>query len=143
MRLLANRVNELATTAAINATTTDLAGQYTAPHWTLFGLLSWEGERFGSALDLRWYGGGNIDNTRVAGAVALNGVNTNDASSTLYTNLTVNWNLPEGWLEGGELFARVSNVFDEAPAFPNTAEGRTLFDPVGRAYRLGVRFAFR
>jgi outer membrane receptor protein involved in Fe transport len=75
--------------------------------------------------------------------VALNGVNTNRASSTLYTNLTLNWNLPEGWLKGGELFARVSNVFDEAPPFPNTAEGRTLFDPVGRAYRLGVRFALR
>ncbi|MET0291406.1 MAG: TonB-dependent receptor [Steroidobacteraceae bacterium] len=142
LRVLANRVNELATTAAVNATTTDLAGQYTSPHWTVFGLLSWEGERFGGGLDLRWFGGGNIDNTRVAGAIALNGVNTNDASSTLYTNLTVNWNLPEGWLNGGQLFARVSNLFDEAPAFPNTAEGRTIFDPVGRAYRVGVRFSF-
>lgn len=142
LRVLANRVYELATTAAVNATTTELAGQYTAPHWTVFGLLSWEGERFGSALDLRWYGGGKIDNTRVEGAIALNGVNTNSASATLYTNLTVNWNLPRGRLNGGEVFARVSNLFDEAPPFPNTAEGRTLFDSVGRAYRLGVRFSF-
>ena len=142
MRVLANRVNELATTAAVNATTTDVAGQYTSPNWTVFGLLSWKGQRFGSGLDLRWYGGGSIDNRRVEGAATLNGVNTNHAGSTLYTNLTVNWNLSSGWLSGGELFARVSNLFDQAPPFPSTAEGRTLFDPVGRAYRLGVRFAF-
>lgn len=142
MRVLANRVNELATTAATNATTTDVAGQYTSPHWTVFGLLSWEGERWGTALDLRWYGGGKIDNRRVVGEASLNGVNINDVGSTLYTNLTVDWKLPGGWLREGEVFARVSNLFDEPPAFPNTAEARTIFDPVGRAYRLGVRFAF-
>lgn len=142
MRLLANRVNDLATTAAINAATTDVAGQYTSPHWTIYGLLSWEGERFGTALDMRWYGGGKVDNRRVAGEASLLGVNTNHVSPTFYTNLTVNWNLP--WKASGdsEMFFRVSNLLDEEPAFPSTAEGRTIFDPVGRAYRLGVRFSF-
>lgn len=142
IRVLGARINELATTVAANATTTDVAGQYTSPHWSVFGLLSWEGERWSTALDLRWFSGGKIDNTRVEGAIALNGVNTNHASSTLYTNLTVNWKLPEGWLGDSQVFARVSNLFDEAPPFPSTAEGRTLFDPVGRAYRLGLRFSF-
>jgi iron complex outermembrane receptor protein len=39
-----------------------------------------------------------------------------------------------------ELYFRANNLFDKAPSFPNTAETRTIFDPVGRAYRVGVRF---
>jgi iron complex outermembrane recepter protein len=140
LRLLANRVNKLATTAAVNATTTNVAGQYTSPHWTLFGLATWQGERLGTSLDLRWFGPGTIDNNRIEGLAAVNGVNINHVGSTLYTNLTVEWKL--GWGDDSTLFARVSNLFDKAPAFPNTAEGRTIFDPVGRAYRVGLRFAF-
>lgn len=140
LRVLANYVDKLATTAAVNATTTDPAGQYTSPHWTVFGMASYEGRRISSALDLRWYGGGTIDNTRVAGAAAVNGVNINRAASTLYTNLTFTVDVSPNADKRLELFGRVSNLFNTAPPFPATGEGRTLFDPTGRAYRVGVRF---
>jgi len=140
LRVLANYVDRLATTAAVNATTTDPAGQYISPHWTVFGMASYEGRRFSSALDMRWYGGGTIDNMRVEGAAAVNGVNINRASSTLYTNLTLTMDVSPNADKRLELFGRVSNLFNTAPPFPATAEARTLFDPVGRAYRIGVRF---
>ena len=35
-RVLANYVDKLATTAAVNGRVTDPAGQYTSPHWTAF-----------------------------------------------------------------------------------------------------------
>jgi len=140
LRILASYVDKLATTAAANATTIDRAGQYTSPHWTVFGMASYEGRRLSSALDLRWYGGGTIDNQRVEGAAAVNGVNINHVSPTLYTNLTVTMDVSPDADKRLELFARVSNLFNTAPPFPATGEGRTLFDPTGRAYRVGVRF---
>jgi outer membrane receptor protein involved in Fe transport len=140
VRVLANYVDKLATTAAVNATTTDPAGQYTNPHWSVFGLVSYEGKRFGTALDLRWFGGGTIDNTRVEGLAAVNGVNINDVDPILYTNATLTMDVSPNADKRMELYFRVNNLFDKAPSFPNTAEARTIFDPVGRAYRVGMRF---
>ena len=140
LRVLANYVGKLATTAAVNATTTDPSGQYTSPHWTVFGMLAYEGRRFGSVLDLRWYGGGTIDNTRVEGAATALGVNINHVSPTLYTNLTMTFDVSPKADKQLELFGRVSNLFNTYPPYPGTGEGRTLFDPTGRAYKVGVRF---
>jgi outer membrane receptor protein involved in Fe transport len=67
-------------------------------------------------------------------------VNINRASSTLYTNLTFTVDVSPNADKRLELFGRVSNLFNTAPPFPATGEGRTLFDPTGRAYRVGVRF---
>jgi iron complex outermembrane receptor protein len=140
VRVLANYVDKLATTAAVNATTTDPAGQYTSPHWSVFGLLSYEGRRLGTALDLRWFGGGTVDNTRVAGAATVAGVNINDVDPILYTNATLTLDVSPDADKRLELYFRVNNLFDKAPSFPATAEARTIFDPVGRAFRLGARF---
>jgi iron complex outermembrane receptor protein len=139
-RVLANYVDKLATTAASGATTTDPAGQYNSPHWTVFGMASYTGRRFSSALDLRWYGGGTVDNTRVPGAIAANGINLSRVSSTLYTNITMTMDVSPNADKRLELFGRVSNLTNTPPPYPATGEGRTLFDPTGRAYRVGVRF---
>lgn len=140
LRLLGSYVDRLATTAAANARVTDPAGQYTQPHWTVFGNVSYEGARFSSNLDLRYYGGGTIDNTLVEGAIAVNGVNTNKAAPILYTNITVTMDISRNADKGIELFGRIGNVFNTAPPFPATGEARTIFDTLGRAYRVGVRF---
>lgn len=139
-RVLATYIGKLATTAAANATVTDPSGQITSPHWSVFGLLSYEGARLSTTLDLRWFQGGKIDNTRVEGAIAANGVNINHSGSTLYTNLTFNADVSPNADKRAELFFRVNNLFDVAPPFPNTTEGATIFDPVGRAFRVGIRF---
>ncbi|MGX7897007.1 TonB-dependent receptor plug domain-containing protein [Tsuneonella sp. HG222] len=140
LRILGSYLHEQATTAVINATTTDVAGQYTSPHWTVFGLLSYDNDRFSTALDLRWYGGGTINNQRVEGEISANGFNINHVDPVLYANLSASYSLANDDGNGPEVYVRINNLFDKAPPFPSTGGG--LFDPVGRSYRVGVRFKY-
>lgn len=139
-RVLASYVHNLATTAAVNATTTDLAGQYTNPHWSVFGLLTHEGKRITTTLDLRWFEGGKIDVTKIEGQASALGANINHTGSTFYTNLSVSADVSPHADRKAELFLRINNLFDRAPPFPATGEGATIFDVVGRAFRFGARF---
>lgn len=139
-RLLASYVKELATTVSSNATTTNPAGQYTNPHWTVFGDLSWGNGPWDVATEVRWFQGGTIDNTRIYAAKTAIGSNINSTSSTYYTNLTVQYALPSDGDHEYELFARINNLFNRAPPFPSVGGG--IFDEIGRAYRVGVRFRY-
>lgn len=140
LRSLANYVKELKTIASIDSTITDPAGQYTTPHWTVFTTLGYQGDRFGVTAEGRWFEGGTVDNTFTEGLADALGVNINDVGSTFYTNLTVSYDLQPQTLSQASLFLRVNNVFDRWPPFPSI--GAQPFDPVGREYRLGVRFSF-
>jgi iron complex outermembrane receptor protein len=137
-RVLANYVDELATTAAVNGRVTDPAGQYTTPHWSVFSTLKYDLARFTAVLDVRWFEGGTIDNTLTLGDLSATGVNINSVGSTTYFNAMLSFRF--GQNEQVETFLRVNNLLDEWPPFPNN--GGTLFDEVGRAYRVGVRFRF-
>lgn len=141
LRLLASYVDEFATTASSTATTVDDAGEYNNPHWTAFATIGYEGERWSLTLEERWFAGGQVNNTLIEGLVAANGINRNDVPSSLYTNLTVQYALNPNSTWDAEIFFRVNNALNEEPPFPEigTAAG-TLFDPVGRNYRLGIRF---
>lgn len=141
-RLLANYTDKLATTAALNGLTRDVAGQFGTPHWTVVGTARYSGERFGAAVDLRWFEGGAINNQLIEGEISRDGVNVNDVSPTLYTNLTLDYDLSERADDGMQLFFRIANLFNQGPPFPVTGEGRTLYDPTGRYYKAGVRFKF-
>jgi outer membrane receptor protein involved in Fe transport len=140
-RVLASYVSRLATTAAIGATVTDPAGQYTTPKWTVFGQLSYTLNNFTATVEQQYYEGGTIDNTRIEGQVSLLGANINHVGSTMYTNLTLQYDLPANRLaKSTQLFLRVNNLFNTWPPWPNNGGG--LFDEVGRAFRLGVRFKY-
>lgn len=138
LRVLANYVDTLATTASINAKVVDVAGQYTTPHWTALGTVSFAKGPFRALADLRWYEGGTIDNTLTEGAISATGVNINKVDSSFYTNLTLTYTIDED--RRREIFFRVNNLFDSWPPFPSTGNG--FFDELGRAYRVGVRFGF-
>lgn len=140
-RLLANYVDKLATTASINATTTDPAGQYTNPHWTIFGTFGYEVGRTSTTLDLRYYGSGTIDNTKVVGTGPLD-VNINHAPSSFLTNVTLQYDLGEfANLQSSQIYLRVNNVFDRGIPFPSQGVGGVAADEfiVGREYRVGIR----
>jgi len=139
-RLLANYTIDKETTAALNGVVDVAAGEFNNPHWTVFGMVSYDGGRIGSVLDLRWYEGGTIDNNLIEGAISRDGVNINNVEPTLYTNLTLNYDFSSAADDSIQAFFRVSNLFNQAPPFPVTGEGRTLYDPTGRSYRVGVRF---
>ncbi|MGC1269716.1 MAG: TonB-dependent receptor [Croceibacterium sp.] len=141
-RVLANYTDRLATTAAATGATTDVAGQLGNPHWTVFGSARYKGERLGTSLDLRWYGGGAISNVLIEGLISRDGVNINRVKPTLYTNVTMDYDFSAAGDDSLQLFVRVANLFNKAPPFPVTGEGRTLYDPTGRSYKAGVRFKF-
>ncbi|RYZ58081.1 MAG: TonB-dependent receptor, partial [Proteobacteria bacterium] len=134
LRVLANYVDTLATTAALNATTTDIAGQYTNPDWTIFGIVGYEVGRVSTTLDLRYYGDGTIDNTKVVGTGPLD-VNINRAASNFLTNATLQYDLGgSGALQSSQIYLRVNNVFDRGIAFPSQGVGGVASDEfiVGR-----------
>lgn len=137
-RLLANYIDQLATTAAVDARVTDPVGEYTTPQWTVFGLLTYDLGAFTGTLDARWYDGGTIDNTLTKGEISPTGININDVGSTTYLNTTFTYRF--GADQNTEFFLRVNNLLNEPPPFPNIGTG--IFDEVGRAYRIGVRWNY-
>lgn len=140
-RLLASYVDKFATTASSTATTVDEAGEYNNPHWTAFGTVGYQGERWSLTLEERWFGGGKVDNTLIEGLAAANGINRNRVASSAYTNFTVQYALNPDSAWDAQVFFRVNNALDEEPPFAETGTAAgTLFDPVGRNYRLGIRF---
>ena len=46
------------------------AGQFGTPHWTVVGTARYSGERFGAAVDLRWFEGGAINNQLIEGEIS-------------------------------------------------------------------------
>jgi len=144
LRLLANYVDTLATTAAVNATTTDVAGQYTNPDWTLFGTVGYDIGRFSTTLDLRFYASGTIDNSKVVGTGPLD-LNVNDVASNFMTNATFQYNLSSiGAAQNAQIYLRINNVFNRGIPFPSQGVGGGAPEEflVGREFRLGARFRF-
>ena len=140
-RVLATYVSHQATTAAVGGTVIDPAGQYTTPHWTVFGQLGYTWDRLSVTVENQYYSGGTIDNTKIEGQISAAGININHVPSTLYTNLTLQYDLPQRMVSSMQLFLRVNNLFDKWPPFPSQG-GIGLFDEVGTNFRAGVRFKY-
>lgn len=140
LRFAANWTDKLATTASVGATVTDSAGLYTSPHWTFVDSATYEVGPATVEVDNQFYGGGEIDNTKVLGQISAIGININSVPSTVYTNGSFSWKLPERFGARTELYLRVTNLFNVWPPFPSIGGG--IFDEVGRAYRVGLRFKY-
>ena len=70
-----------------------------------------------------------------------NSANTNHVSSAFYTDLSGQWTINDTITA----FAAINNVFDRDPPTAPSVAGNgnfILFDPIGRAYRLGMRAKF-
>jgi iron complex outermembrane receptor protein len=140
LRFAANWTDKLATTASVGATVTDAAGLYTTPHWSFVDSLTYEVGPATVEVDNQFYGGGQIDKTKVLGQASAIGININSVASAVYTNGSVSWKLPERFGAKSEVYLRVTNLFNAWPPFPSNGGG--LFDEVGRAYRVGLRFKY-
>jgi iron complex outermembrane receptor protein len=71
-----------------------------------------------------------------------NSINTNRVAGRFYADLTLGWNVKAGRSDF-EYFIAIRNLFDKDPPIAPSAVGITnqvLFDQVGRAFRIGVRF---
>jgi iron complex outermembrane receptor protein len=117
-------------------------------NWKLQETQSYQNDVWGIALTERWYSGGVFSGSRntlvcAPGTCPISTVQTpttdfNKVDSILYLDIGANWNVSDKT----NLYAKVDNVANTRP--PDTGgqnANNTLYDVIGRLYRVGVRFA--
>jgi outer membrane receptor protein involved in Fe transport len=115
--------------------------------WKLQQTQSYQNDVWGITLTERWYAGGRFTNkntivcapgTCPAPTVQSPTINFNKVSSILYLDVGLNWNVSEST----QLYTKVDNLTNIRP--PDTGAqnpNNTLYDVIGRMYRVGVRFS--
>jgi outer membrane receptor protein involved in Fe transport len=154
--LLATRVTKLATTD-VTGLTIDRAGVTGnnvsgggagLPKWQINGLVTYATGPLSLSLEGRFIDDGLFDATLIGpeqegyNVNLPNSANTNHVASAVYVNLGARYKLPSATERDIELFAGVQNLLDRDPPVAPSNQGATnmiLFDPLGRAYRAGVR----
>lgn len=127
------------------ATPIDRAGEVgisNFPHWQGVAQASYDTDRFGGYLQMRYVGGGRYDVTRGPEVIDLQ-----DISAQAYLDGQISYR-PDFGDRSVELFLNVRNILDKgppvAPAAGNVpvAANVTLHDSFGRLFRVGARFRF-
>jgi len=154
LRLLGTIVNDLVTVDSAGSTqragmTGWRAGtQAGMPDWSGDLLTTWSNGPLSLTLHNKYIPSGLYNNALIGPNQAgysitlANSANTNDVDSQFYTDLSGSFQI-----KGDELvvYAAVNNVFDKAPPTAPSVAGNgnfILFDPIGRAFRLGLRAKF-
>jgi hypothetical protein len=115
--------------------------------WKLQQTQSYQNDVWGITLTERWYSGGRFTNKNAI--VCAPGtcpvpttqsptINFNKVSSILYLDVGLNWNVSETT----QLYTKIDNLTNIRP--PDTGAqnpNNTLYDVIGRMYRVGVRFS--
>ncbi|MFO1248207.1 MAG: TonB-dependent receptor [Alphaproteobacteria bacterium] len=117
-------------------------------NWKLQETQSYQNDIWGITLTERWYSGGVFSANRNAVVCAPGTcpasttqsptINFNKVDSILYLDIGANWNVSDKT----NLYAKVDNVTNIRP--PDTGgqnANNTLYDVIGRLYRVGVRFS--
>jgi iron complex outermembrane recepter protein len=153
LRGLATHVIKNVTTSGIPGTEpVDNAGVNSGatPDWKLLATQTYSMDDWRLTLQERWFSDGVYNSTYVECQsncpVSTNlhrTVNTNDMEGALYIDVAGSYSISEEM----EVYAKVDNVFDEDPEpSPQTNTGidvnPSLYDTIGRMYRVGMRFAF-
>ncbi|MEO5708137.1 MAG: TonB-dependent receptor [Alteraurantiacibacter sp.] len=150
LRALATHVSKFITDQGLPGTVpSDSAGENlgNTPKWKYLAIQSYENDDFSLFVQERWFSDGVFSNNLVActtGCPAFNPV----------TNIrTIDTNFMRGGFYvdiGGSVhvtdsitaYFKVDNLTDQAPARNYIFNNPTLYDQVGRTYRLGTRFTF-
>lgn len=121
------------------------------PEWLVNAFVTYVHGPASITLQGRFIDSGIMDATRIGpddpgyAPTLPNSINENRVSGRTYVNLygSFDFSLPN--TQGAQLFASVSNLFDEKPPLaPETQypTNPTYFDQIGRTYRLGLRVSF-
>ena len=154
VRMLATKVFHLITLDS--AGETDRAGQTGfrasttpgVPDWIVDGLMTVKYQNFTVSGHGRYIPKGKFNVDYVGpeddgySPTLANSINTNRVAGRFYADLTMSMKVDTGATDM-EFFMSVKNLFDKDPPIAPSAVGITnqvLFDQVGRAYRVGVRF---
>jgi outer membrane receptor protein involved in Fe transport len=117
------------------------------PQYKLDGVLTYSRDNWSVTAHGRYIPEGILDQGKVGPEDAgyspnlLNSIETNRVDSAAYLDLSANYS-PTATIFGGktQLYVAVNNVFDKSQPDQLRLYGNGLqFDPIGRAFRLGVR----
>jgi iron complex outermembrane receptor protein len=116
-------------------------------NWKLQETQSYQNDVWGFNLTERWYSGGVFTNrntlvcapgTCPASTVQTPTINFNKVDAILYLDVGANWNVSDKT----QLYGKIDNIANVRP--PDVGQqnaNNTLYDVVGRMFRVGVRFA--
>ncbi|MEY4965371.1 MAG: hypothetical protein RL274_954 [Pseudomonadota bacterium] len=115
--------------------------------WKLQNTQSYQNDVWGITVTERWYAGGRFTNkntlvcapgTCPAPTTQTPTINFNKVSSILYLDVGLNWNISDKT----QLYTKVDNIQNvRAPDTGQQNPNNTLYDVIGRMYRVGVRFS--
>lgn len=125
---------------------TEAAGQNTgdAPKWRWFATLGYDDEKLSGLVTLRTISAGVYDNSWQSGV----DIDDNRIKGAAYVDLAGVYRFQTGASKQLELFGKIENLFDKDPPVVAAIGGAslqtnpTLYDTIGRAYRIGVRFRY-
>jgi iron complex outermembrane receptor protein len=116
-------------------------------NWKVQETQSYQNDVWGFNITERWYSGGVFTNrntlvcapgTCPASTVQTPTINFNKVDAILYLDVGANWNVSDTT----QLYSRIDNVANTRPPDVGVQNANnTLYDVVGRMYRIGVRFA--
>lgn len=120
------------------------------PKWTWNASVHYSYGRFGAMAQLRYLGSTLFDSTLVGpddpdyDPANSDSLNLNRRSPVAYVNLSAQYDIVQDGDRSLQLFGVVNNVFDKDPPPMGgyNPVGGVLYDLIGRAYRVGLRFKF-
>jgi outer membrane receptor protein involved in Fe transport len=118
------------------------------PKWRADGLITYTANRYSLSAHGRYTGPGVYDPTKIGpdqqgySVNLANSNNYNRVASRLYFDLTGTIDILKDGKRELELFGSVFNLFDKDPPYLRLYGNPVLFDPIGRAYRIGLRTRF-
>ncbi|HYD44159.1 MAG TPA: TonB-dependent receptor [Phenylobacterium sp.] len=147
-RLFANYVDKFRTYEGVGAPVEE-AGSIRAqqPKWTAQALWYYGAGPYQLTVINRYIGGGRYDNAFEPGhpSYVPNAIEKNKVKARFYTSLTFNYDF-EALGSKAEAFVNVNNVFDVKPpfgfAFNYGLTASPMYDVIGRAYKVGLRFRY-
>ncbi len=147
VRLLSTYVDTLITTDSV--TSIDRAGQ-TLPDWTFNLGFNYTLDRFSGNLQVRRLNRTYFDTTLIGPDKAnysptlSNSISDNIAEAVDYVSLSAQYKLVEGSDMNVTLYGVVNNLTDQQPpdGAINNATGSSLYDLIGRTFRVGARVSF-
>lgn len=118
------------------------------PKWRYDAIVTWSQPNYSLTAHGRYVGDGVYDPDRVGPGQPgydpnnANSINYNHVDSRFYVDLSARVTLMETDSRNIELFAAVTNVFDQDPPYLRLYGNPVLFDNIGRRYRIGLRTQF-
>ncbi len=119
------------------------------PKWQGNATLNWDLEEWSANIRARYIGAGVFYNGFTSGTGAANTISNNYVGEFVYFDLGGAYKF-DAWGLQAQLFANIQNLFNKTPALvPSQAAGgtnesstnTTYYDPIGRLYKIGLRFA--